>query len=454
MRTLKSLVVLSLGAAAVLAAATARADLVIKITRGVRQPSPIAIVPFAWKGAGAPPVDVAKVVSDDLERSGLFAPLPRSKMLARPTSSAQVHFANWKAVNVNHLVIGQVDSSGANATVKFRLFNVYTGQQLLGYQLPGQSDNLRFTAHVVSDMIYRNLTGKRGAFATRIAYVKQLGKNGPWQLVVADADGANAHVVVKSPGLLMSPDWSPDGKKLAYVEYADNQSAIYVQSVATGARQKLLAKPGVNSAPVFSPGGTKLALALSNGTDNTDIYIYNFANHKLRRLTHSSAIDTEPAWMPNGQAIVFTSDRGGSPQIYKMSLSGGAAQRLTWNGNYNTRAAVAPDGKSIAFVRRNKHGQLRIGVLDLASGNAKILTDGPLDRSPSFAPNGALILYDSLTSSGQHVLATVSVDSQVREELSGSSGSLSQPTWGPFPPRPVAAPTGASAPMGARGASR
>ncbi len=445
MRIAKLSLTLAFSAVLLAVAGVARADLVIKITQGIRKPSPIAIVPFAWEGPGAAPVDVAKVVSDDLARSGLFAPLPRSQMLARPSSPANVHFANWKAVNVNHLAIGSIVASGNQADLRFRLYNVYTGQQLLGYQLPGATANLRFTAHVVSDMIYQKLTGVRGAFATRIAYIKQLGKDGPWELVVADADGANAHVVVKSPGLLMSPSWSPDGEKLAYVEYDGNQSRIYIQNVATGQRKSVLAHPGVNSAPEFSPDGKTLAVALTSSPGNLDIYLLNLASGHLRRLTRSPAIDTGPAWMPNGQALVFTSDRGGSPQIYEVPVSGGNPQRLTWNGNYNAHAAVAPDGKSIALVQR-EHGKLRIGVLDLASGDFKLLTKGPLDRSPSFAPNGAMILYDSLTAGGRQVLATVSVDSRVREELSGTSGGgLSQPSWGPFPPRPAAAPAPATA---------
>lgn len=442
MRKLRLLTLLSLAVVFLAGAGTARADLVIKITKGVNRPTPIAIVPFAWKGTAAAPVDVAQVVSDDLARSGLFAPLARSQMLARPTSSAEVHFANWKAVNVNYLVIGSITASGDNVNVRFRLFNVYMGRQLLGYQLPSTKDHLRFTAHIVSDMIYQKLTGKRGAFATRIAYVQQRGKNGPWQLVVADADGANPHTVVNSSELLMSPDWSPDGKRIAYVEYEHNHSYIYVQNVATGKRKRVVSHPGIKSAPVFSPRGNRLAVVISGSDGNSDIYIYNLAGGSLHRFTRSPAIDTEPAWMPGGQALVFTSDRGGSPQIYERRLGGERAQRLTWDGSYNTRATVAPDGKSIALVHR-EHGKLEIALLDLASGNLKVLTQGPLDRSPAFAPNGALILYDSLTQ-GRRVLATVSVDNHVRTEISGSSGGLSQPAWGPFPPRPAARPAAAA----------
>ncbi|MDN5863623.1 MAG: Tol-Pal system beta propeller repeat protein TolB [Gammaproteobacteria bacterium] len=442
MRT-RLMAVLSLAAALLLGAGAAHADLVIKITQGVSQPTPIAVVPFAWKGAGTAPVDVAQVVGNDLARSGLFAPLPVSQMLAQPTTKSEVQFVNWRAVNVNYLVIGSIAPAGDRLLVRFRLFNVYTGQQLLGYILPTTRENLRFTAHVVSNMVYKSLTGVRGAFTTRIAYIKQMSNKGPWKLIVADADGANAQVIVRSPGLLMSPDWSPDGKRIAYVQYHDNQSHIYVQNVATGKRRMVLAHPGVNSAPAFSPDGNRLVVALSSTPANTDLYLLDLASGDLRRLTHSAAIDTEPAWMPSGNTIVFTSDRGGSPQIYALELDDGSMERLTWNGSYNTRAAVAPDGKRLALVHRGG-GALRIAVLDLESGNMKLLTDGPLDRSPSFAPNGEMILYDSLTGSGARVLATVSVDSRVREELSGATGGLSQPAWGPFPPRPpiLAAPSG------------
>ncbi len=439
MRMPKSIFIVPLAAVFLIAASSARADLVIKITQGVSKPSPIAVVPFAWKGAGEAPVDVAKVIGDDLARSGLFAPLPVAKMLAQPTSSADIHFENWKAVDVNHLVIGSIAPTGEDAELRFRLFNVYTSQQLLGYVLPSKTDNLRFTAHVVSDMVYQKLTGTPGAFATRIAYIEETGsgKKARWELVVADADGANAQVIVKSPGLIMSPNWSPDGNRLAYVEFDGQQSHIYIQNVITGARESVLSREGINSAPVFSPDGKQLAVVLSTDPGNADIYLLDLVSGKLRQLTSNPAIDTEPAWMPGGRSIVFTSDRGGSPQIYEIGIgSGQPPQRLTWDGSYNARPTVSPDGKSIALVHR-EHGVLRIGVLNLASGNLRFLTNGPLDRSPSFAPNGALILYDALDK-GQHVLETVSVDSRVREELTGPSGGLSQPTWGPFPPKPVA----------------
>lgn len=428
-------------------AANARADLVIKITQGISKPTPIAVVPFGWTGKNSPPVDVAQVVSDDLARSGLFAPIAVSNMLEKPTDGSDVHFTSWKALSVNDLVVGSVSPTATGFMVRFQLFNVYTQQQLLGYVIPSGPSDLRFTAHIVSDMIYEKLTGTPGAFATQIAYVKNEGTEQgktSWELVVADADGADAKVVVKSPDLVMSPAWSPNGNRLAYVEYDHAQSHIYIQNVKTGQRELVLSHPGINGAPAFSPDGSRLAVVLSTHPGDPDIYILNLATKKLHQLTSSPAIDTEPAWLPDGKAIIFTSDRGGSPQLYELKLNGGQPQRITWNGSYNARASVSPDGKSVAFVHR-ENGALKIAVLDLASEDINVLTEGPSDLSPTYAPNGAMILYSSVDN-GKRVLATVSVDSRVREELSGTSGALSQPAWGPFPQTPAATPSGADTP--------
>ena len=434
---MRKLVLSSFTAALALMAGTAaaRADLVIKITQGVNQPTPVAVVPFAWNGNGKAPVNVAGVIASDLYRSGLFAPLPDSKMLARPNADSQINFVNWKAVSVNDLIVGSIDVTGQTAQIRFRLFNVYTGQQLLGYSLPAHTDDLRFAAHRVADMVYKKLTGTPGAFATRIAYIRHFdkGKDQWWELIVADSDGANAQTVVKSRELLMSPDFSPDGRRIAYVQFENNASRIYVQNIATGQRKLVLARPGLNSAPAFSPDGQKLAVVLSARLGNSKIYVLNLATGALHQVTHSPSINTEPAWMPDGKAIVFTSDRGGTPQLYEMKLTPDAtAQRITWNGSYNARAAVAPDGKTIALVHR-QNGALRIALLDLASGNMRLLTNGPTDVSPSFAPNGEMILY-STGSGAQRRLATVSVDGQVHEELSGPPGAYSQPAWGKIPP--------------------
>lgn len=413
-----------------------RAVLEITITQGVNTAVPVAIVPFAWQVPAPPPAtDVAAVVGADLTRSGRFKAIPPASMLEKPSEASAINFTNWRVLNVNDLVIGRVKPAAAgNYQVEFQLFNVYTGQQLLGLSVLTTPQALRWAAHKISDLIYRKLTGQRGAFATRIAYVEVSRVVGQkrYSLVVADSDGANPQAVFQSREPIMSPDWSPDGRSLAYVSFENNRPAIYIQDIYTGKRQLVSERSGLNSAPAFSPDGKSLALVLSSSPGNPDIYIMNLASGALRRLTRSDAIDTEPAWSPDGKSLYFTSDRGGSPQIYKLNLDGGRPQRITFDGSYNARPEVSPDGKTLAMVHR-EHGQLHIAVLDLATGVLRTLTDGVLDKSPSFAPNGSMIIYEA-TYHNQGVLAEVSVDGQVRERLSESRTGLAvhSPAWGPF----------------------
>jgi TolB protein len=430
----KLLLMLVLG---MLPLAAAHAILEIQITQGVSTAVPVAIVPFAWQISGPAPVtDVAQVIGADLTRSGRFKAIPDKSMLERPTDASAINFTNWRILAVNDLVIGRIKPAGnGNYQVEFQLFNVYTGQQLMGLSVLTTPQGLRWTAHKISDLIYQKLTGQRGAFATRIAYVEVSGKHGKdshYALVVADSDGANPQTVFDSNEPIMSPDWSPDGKYLAYVSFETGRPAIYWQNIYTGRRELLSEKTGLNSAPVFSPDGKSLALVLSSSPGNPDIYVMNLASHTLRRVTDSDAIDTEPAWSPDGRSLYFTSDRGGSPQIYKASLSGGTPQRITFDGSYNARPRISPDGKTLALVHR-ENGQLHIAVMNLNTGALLTLTDGDLDKSPSFAPNGSMIIYEA-TYRGQGVLAEVSVDGQVHERLSESQADVSvhAPVWGPF----------------------
>lgn len=416
---------------------TARAVLEIQITQGVSTAVPVAVVPFAWQVQGPPPAtDVAAVIGADLTRSGRFKSIPDSAMLEKPAQAADIHFTNWRILGVNDLVIGRIKPAGAgNYQVEFQLFNVYTGQQLLGLAVLTTPGALRWTAHKISDLIYQKLTGQRGAFATRIAYVEVSGKSGldqHYDLVVADSDGYHPQTVFSSNEPIMSPAWSPDGKYLAYVSFESGLPAIYMQNIYTGKRERLSDRPGLNSAPAFSPDGRRLALVLSSTPGNPDIYVMDLASRTLRRITTSAAIDTEPAWSPDGQSLYFTSDRGGSPQIYKVSLSGGTPQRITFDGSYNARASVSPDGQTLVMVHR-ENGRLHIAVMNLASGALLTLTDGELDKSPSFAPNGSMIIYEA-SYGGRGVLAEVSVDGQVRERLSESKSGVSvhAPVWGPF----------------------
>lgn len=411
----------------------ASAALTIEITEGAEGALPIAVVPFGWMGPGAAPSqDLARIVRDDLKRSGRFKPLPVTDMLARPTTGADVEFRDWKVLGMENLVVGQVKSNGPGGyMVRFQLYDVFKGEQLAGYNIPTTERDLRSTAHHIADIIYEKLTGERGAFATRIAYVTsmRLATGDQVTLKVADADGYNPQTIVTSSEPLMSPAWSPDGRKLAYVSFEKGRPAVYVQEVFTGRRQKLVSFKGINGAPAWSPDGRKLALTLSKD-GSPDIYVLNINRKTLIRLTKHYAIDTEPSWSPDGREIIFTSDRGGKPQIYKVPSFGGKVRRVTYEGSYNARASYSPDGKLITLVTR-QGGDFRIGVLDLASGGLQVLSEGRLDESPSFAPNGSMIIYAAKIN-GRGELAAVSVDGRVKQRLALQEGDVREPVWSPY----------------------
>jgi TolB protein len=410
------------------------AVLKIEITQGVSSAQPIAVVPFASDPiVGVLPVDIAQVVSDDLTRSGRFKVLPRADMLSRPSSADQVTFRNWQALGQDNLVIGKI-TQGVNGllNVQFQLFDVYKGEQLTGFSIPARPSDLRGVAHRISDLVYEKLTGQKGAFSTRIAYVtSQAGPSGKpeYKIQVADADGFGPKTIVSSTEPLMSPAWSPRGDKLSYVSFEGTRSAIYSQTLSTGAREKLKSFKGINGAPAWSPDGTQLALTLSKD-GSADIYIYNVITRSFRRLTKSYAIDTEPAWSPDGRQLIFTSDRGGKPQLYRISINGGRAARVTFEGDYNARGRYSLDGKSIVMVHRINR-QYKIAMLDLKTGFTRILTKGNLDESPSFAPNGSMILYS--TKDGlKSILAAVSSDGQVHQKFRLQGGEVREPAWSPF----------------------
>jgi TolB protein len=412
------------------------AALTIEITEGVEGALPIAVVPFGWQGekGRGPTQDIASIIRDDLQRSGRFASMPAREMLARPQSGSDVEFRDWKVLGMENLVVGQVQPNGSGGyLVRFQLFDVFKGEQLVGYSIPTTERDLRATAHHIADIIYEKLTGQRGAFATRVAYVIALGKPVRGQKValrVADADGFSPQTIVTSTDPLMSPAWSPDGRKLAYVSFEKGRPAIYVQEVFTGRREKVAAYKGINGAPAWSPDGRKLALTLSKD-GNPEIYLLNLTGGKaLKRLTNHYAIDTEPAWSPDGRSIVFTSDRGGKPQIYRVPAFGGKVERVTFEGRYNARASYSPDGRFLTLVTRQGK-DYRIGLLDLDSGGLQVLSEGRLDESPSFAPNGSMIIYATKVS-GKGELAAVSVDGRFRQRLVLEEGDVREPVWSPY----------------------
>jgi len=421
----------------------ARADLLIEITKGLEGALPIAVVPFGYVGdKGQPTTNVGNVVSADLGRSGRFKPLPVGDMLSRPTRNEQVDFRDWRAVNVENLVIGEVQQNGPGGyLVKFRLYDVFRGEQITGFSIPTTSRDLRSTAHQIADIIYETLTGQPGAFNTRIAYITSFRtkagkeKDGTTiykekvQLRVADADGYNPQTIVTSDEPLMSPAWSPDGRRIAYVSFERSKPSIWVQEVFTGRREKLTSFKGINGAPAWSPDGRYLALTLSKD-GNPDIFIMDTRRRTLRALTRHWGIDTEPAWSPDGKQIVFTSDRGGTPQIYQVSVNGGEPKRLTFEGKYNARASYSPEGRFLTMVSR-LNGDYRIGTLDLQNGELSILSDGMLDESPSFAPNGSMIIY-ATRANGKGVLAAVSTDGRVKQRLALQAGDVREPAWSPY----------------------
>jgi TolB protein len=412
----------------------AQAELEIQITQGVEQAVPIAVVPFAPVGEGTVvPLDVAAIVAADLQRSGRFAPLDRRDMLARPTTGVEVDFGDWRTQKVDALVIGRVLSTGPDRfEIQFQLFDVLRGEQLLGYRQPATTADLRRSSHRVADLIYEKLTGVRGIFATRIAYITVARTSGRsiHRLLVADADGENARVMVESPEPLMSPAWSPDGRKIAYVSFEARRSEIYVQDLRSGTRRRVSARPGVNGAPAWSPDGGRLAVSLSKADGNLDIYTLDLDSQVLTRLTSGPAIDTEPAWSADGLQVFFTSDATGGPQVYRVPAAGGQPARVTFEGRYNARPRVSPDGQTLAVVH-NDRGNYRIATVDLARPAVQVLSDGRLDESPSFAPNGELLIY-AAREGGRGTLATVSSNGRIKARISVPGGDVREPAWAPF----------------------
>ncbi len=413
----------------------AHAVLTIEIIGGTEEGGqPIAIVPFSLQTSmSTPPQDIAQIVSDDLHRSGRFAIMPVHSLPEQPSDTNQINSSLWQAVGMPHLVIGRIASQVKNSyTIEFELFDVLKGQAMLGFRYTANKQSLREVAHQISDEIYQALTGERGVFSTRIVYVtlQGQGKKKQYHLYVADADGANPRLMLKTGEPIFSPSWSPDGRRIAYVTYDTNkrtkQMAVYIQEISTGKRTRISSKRGLNTAPAWSPDGKRLALTLSKD-GNSEIYIINLQTRALTRITRNPAIDTEPEWSPDGKSLVFTSDRGGHPQIYRISVNGGKAQRITFKGIYNARPRFSPDGRQLALLHNGGNGY-QIAVLNLENKQLTKLTQTRLDESPSFAPNGSMILYTTGPS-----LSAVSIDGRVRQRLAEDvGGEVREPAWSPY----------------------
>jgi TolB protein len=412
-------------------AASAQQGLEIDIVGGNASAVPIAVVPM--QGPATLQTDVAKVIAADLNRSGSFRSLPDKDIVERPSRGSEINFPNWAALNQDYILVGRVlDAGDGGFRVEYELYDVARKERLLGYALTARSNAMRDVAHQIADAVYEKITGVRGAFFTRIAYITAVGtgKATRYALMVADSDGYNPQTVVRSSEPLLSPSWSPDGGKLAYVSYEGGNSSVYLQTIASGARELIAKFRGINGAPSFSPDGRKLALTLSK-SGNPEIYVMDLGSRALTQVTNHFAIDTSAVWSGDGSTLYFTSDRGGKPQIYQVPASGGGATRVTFQGSYNADPTVSGDGKKLAATQQSGGGY-RIALMDRGVGGSWTnLSPGPLDESPSFAPNGMMILY-AAREGRRDVLYAVSSDGRVRQRLVLAAGDVREPAWGPY----------------------
>ena len=429
-RRFSSLAFLLLCALAPAAAVAQSSGLEIDIVGGNAAALPIAVVPFAGESGGT---DIDDVIRANLARSGQFRTLDEAGIVERPTRGSEVAYPTWRMLKQDFLVVGRSVPSGDGYRVEYELFDVAKQERLLGFALSAPAGAMRDVAHQISDAIYEKILGIPGAFWTRIAYVTStgLGREARYALVVADADGFNPRTVVNSTEPLLSPSWSPDGRRLAYVSFEGGNSGVYIQDIASGSREKVASFRGINGAPAFSPDGNRLALTLSKG-GNPDIYVMDLGSRHLSQVTNHFGIDTEPTWAADGGSLYFTSDRGGRPQIYQVGAGGGSATRVTFDGSYNASPSVSFDGKKLATAQ-GAGNTYRIALMDRSLGGARwsLLSPGSMDESPSFAPNGAMVLY-AAREGRRGVLYAVSADGRVRQRLVLASGDVREPAWSPY----------------------
>ena len=385
---------------------------------------PIAIVAFGGEAQSLQ--KISAIMEADLERSGRFRSVETAGIVA--DENTRPDLAIWRAKNSDALVTGSITAlAGGRFEARMRLWDIVRGVDLGGQSFTVVQADLRLAAHRISDFVYEKLTGEKGVFSTRIAYVAKAGTR--YTLRVADADGEGAQAALVSPEPIISPAWSPDGSQLAYVSFESRKPVIYAHNVSSGKRRLIANFRGSNSAPAWAPDGSQLIATLSR-EGGSQLYALGLNGGEPRRLTQTSSIDTEPAYSPDGKLIYFVSDRGGAPQIYRMSPTGGNAERVTFSGNYNISPAASPDGRYLAYISRISGGY-KLQLMDLASGVASSITDTTADESPSFAPNSKLIVY-ATRQQGREALMTTTLDGKIKASLAGTSGDLREPDWGPF----------------------
>ena len=403
---------------------TAQAQFRVEISGVGATQLPIAVPRF--RDEAAAPQPVGAIVRADLERSGLFRPVDTETLVL--TETAQPVMTDWRGRGADALVGGSVlRLADGRYDVRYRLWDVVKGADLGGQSYVVTAADLRLAAHRIADAVYERLTGEKGVFSTRIAYVTKAG--GRHTLWVTDADGEGAQSALASPEPIISPAWSPDGRELAYVSFESRKAVVYVQEIASGRRRTLANFRGSNSAPAWSPDGRQLAMTLSRD-GGSQLFVMGRDGEGLKRLTSSGAIDTEATWAPDGRQIYFVSDRGGSPQVYRLPAAGGNAERVTFDGAYNISPALSADGKLLAYVARSG-GAFRVQVMELATGATRPLGDTTADESPSFAPNGRLLIY-ATRDGGRDVLMTSSTDGRIKTRLVSTQADVREPVWGPY----------------------
>lgn len=407
-----------------------QAELVIEVTQGRQSAIPVTVVPFEWTGALALPEDVSGIINNDLGNSGYFRTLDRGLMLSQPHRVEDIAYADWRRLKQDFIVLGHISAEEGGYAIEFYVVDVHQQIQLVHHRVKGEATQLRDLAHYISDFIFKRLTGIPGVFSTKMVYVTTNKERSRFNLNFADADGAREQLIFRSKHPILSPAWSPDGKRVAYVSFENGRSEIYFQELETGNREKVISFDGSNSAPSFSPDGTRLAFVYSN-MGNPDIYVMDLNTREVKRHTTHYGIDTEPQWMVDGRHILFTSSRAGGPQIYKLDTKDDSVERVTFDGRYNARARITADGRKMVFV----HGigdSFHIASQDMESGRVRILSkDTNLDESPSVAPNGSMVIY-AATENDRSILAAVSVDGEVKFRLPSRYGDVREPAWSPI----------------------